>query len=169
MSGLTPSQTIGPFFIEGMKWAIDRADRPLVPGTVRVGGRVLDIDGNGTGDALLEIWQPSAPAAAGAGQQFQGLQRVAADDDGRFSFRLPAPATAQVSAHVTVFTRGLLRHLFTRVHLGPGGDAARALVPPQVPPERRATLIATRSPSDPDTFEWDIRLRGGAETVFFEL
>jgi protocatechuate 3,4-dioxygenase alpha subunit len=169
MSVLTPSQTIGPFFIEGLKWAIDGTDRPLAPGTVRVTGRVLDVDGKGAGDALLEVWQPAAPPAVNAGLPFAGFQRVAADDEGRFCFRVAAPVMTQVAADVTVFSRGLQRHLFTRVHLGPGGDAARAQVPPNVPPQRRATLIATRSASDPDTFEWDICLRGGAETVFFEL
>ncbi len=169
MSGPTPSQTIGPFFIDGMRWAIDPADRALAPGTVRVTGRVLDVEGKGAGDALLEIWQPTASPAASAGQKLAAFQRVAADDEGSFSFRMPTPATIQVSAHVTIFTRGLLRHLFTRVHLGPGGDPARVTVPPQVPPERRATLIALRSAAIPDTFEWNIRLRGEAETVFFAL
>lgn len=169
MAALSPSQTIGPFFIEGLKWAIDRTERPLAPGTVRVTGRVLDIDGKGVNDALLEIWQPSAPPAAGAGQPFTGFQRVATNDEGRFSFCVPAPVSTQVAADVTVFARGLQRHLFTRVHLGPGGDASRVSVPSNVPADRSATLVATRSASDPDTFEWDIRLRGGAETVFFEL
>lgn len=169
MPALTPFQTIGPFFIEGLKWAIDPVDRPLASGTVRVTGRVLDVDGRAVSDALLEVWQPSAPAPASAGQQFVAFQRVATDDDGRFSFRVPEPLATQVAANVTVFSRGLQRHLFTRVHLGPSGDAARASVPPNVPPERRATLIASRSASDASTFEWDIRLRGEAETVFFEL
>ena len=89
MAGLTPSQTVGPFFIEGLQWAIDPPDRPLAPGTVRVAGRVLDVDGKAVSDALLEIWQPSAPPAASAGQQRAGFQRVATDDEGRFSFRVP--------------------------------------------------------------------------------
>lgn len=169
MAGLTPSQTVGPFFIEGLKWAIDSPDRPLAPGTVRVAGRVLDVDGKAVSDALLEIWQPSAPATASAGQQRAGFQRVATDDDGRFSFRVPAPGSTQVEANVTVFSRGLQRHLFTRVHVGPDGDAARATIPSNVPHDRRATLIAIRSTSDPDTFQWDVRLRGPGETVFFEL
>lgn len=169
MAGLTPSQTVGPFFIEGLTWAIDPVDRLLAPGTVRVAGRVLDVDGKTVSDALLEIWQPSAPPAASAGQQRASFQRVVTDEEGRFSFRVPAPGTMQVAANVTVFSRGLQRHLFTRVHLGAGGDAARATVPPNVPADRRATLIAIRSASDPDAFEWDIRLRGAGETVFFDL
>lgn len=165
MSGLTPSQTIGPFFIEALKWAIESVDRPLVPGTVRVVGQLTDVNGNGAGDALLEIWQP----AAQVGESIAGFQRAATDDEGRFSFRMPAPGPAQVTADVTILTRGLQRHVFTRVHIGPGGDQAKASVPASVPMERRATLIAKRSGADANTFEWNIRLRGGDETVFFDL
>jgi protocatechuate 3,4-dioxygenase, alpha subunit len=165
MSGLTPSQTIGPFFIEALKWAIESADRPLAPGTVRVVGRLSDVNGNGAGDALLEIWQP----AGQLGEAIPGFQRVATGDDGRFSFRMPAPGAQQVTADVTILTRGLQRHVFTRVHIGPEGDPARVAVPASVPPERRTTLIATRSGSDPNAFEWNVRLRGADETVFFDL
>lgn len=165
MSGLTPSQTIGPFFIEALKWAIEPADRPLAPGTVRVVGQLTDVNGNGAGDALLEIWQP----AARVGEAITGFQRVATDDEGRFFFRMPAPGFAQVTADVTILTRGLQRHVFTRVHIGPDGDQTRATVPMSVPSERRATLIAKRSATDANVFEWNIRLRGGAETVFFDL
>lgn len=165
MSGLTPSQTIGPFFIEGLKWAIEAPDRPLAPGTVRIVGRLTDVNSNGAGDALLEIWQP----AAQLGEAIPGFQRAATDDDGRFSFRVPAPGANQVTADVTILTRGLQRHVFTRVHIGPEGDPARAVVPANVPTERRTTLIAKRSGSDPNTFEWNVRLRGTDETVFFDL
>jgi protocatechuate 3,4-dioxygenase alpha subunit len=165
MSGLTPSQTIGPFFIEALKWAIESPDRPLAPGTVRVTGRLTDVNGNGAGDALLEIWQP----AAQLGEAIPGFQRTATDDDGRFSFRVPVPGAKQITADITILTRGLQRHVFTRVHIGPDGDPARAVVPSSVPPERRATLIATRSTGDEKTFEWNVRLRGENETVFFDL
>lgn len=168
MATLTPSQTIGPFFIEGLQWAVDALDRPLPPGTVRVTGRVLDFEGKGASDALLEIWQPGAavgPAAADRG----GFQRVATAEDGRFDFHVPAPVKAQVMAHVTVLTRGLQRHVFTRVYLGTGGDATRATLPAEVPESRRSTLVAVRSTIAPNTYEWNIRLRGADETVFFDL
>ena len=165
MSGLTPSQTIGPFFIEGLKWVIESADRPLPSGAVRVVGQLTDVNGNGAGDALLEIWQPTATV----GEAIAGFQRVATDDEGRFSFRVPAPGAFQVAADVTILTRGLQRHLFTRVHIGPEGDPTRVTVPANVPGERRGTLIAQRLARDPNTFEWNVRLRGSGETVFFDL
>jgi protocatechuate 3,4-dioxygenase alpha subunit len=156
----TPSQTIGPFFIEALKWAVESA---VTPGEgVRVSGRVLDRDGKGVSDALLEIWQPDWPGR----QLLVGLQRVATDDAGGFAFYMPKPAAGQVHASVTVFARGLLCGLFTRVYLHPTDDPAALDLPASVPAERRTTLLARRAG---DGYAWDIRLQGEAETVFFEI
>ena len=157
MASLTPSQTIGPFFHEGLKWAI--APTGTQPGGVRVTGRVLDRDGKGVSDALLEIWQPGWPAAA--------FQRVATDGDGRFVFHMPAPTAGQVHANVTVFARGLLRELFTRVYLHPRDEVSALDLPVGIPDTRRASLAAVRA--DADSFRWDVRLQGEGETVFFEI
>jgi len=156
----TPSQTIGPFFIEALKWAVELAVTP--PDGVRVSGRVLDRDGKGVADALLEIWQPSWAVS----QPLPGLQRVATDDAGRFAFFMPRPDGAQVHANVTVFARGLLCGLFTRVYLHPKDDAAAVSLPAGVPAARRGTLIGKRSA---EGYEWNIRLQGEGETVFFEI
>ena len=120
MPALTPSQTIGPFFLEGFRWALELAAPPAAG--VRVSGRVLDRDGKGVSDALIEIWQPDWPAQ----QALAGWQRVATDDEGRFAFAMPKPENGQVHANVTVFARGLLREVFTRVYLHPADDVARA-------------------------------------------
>jgi protocatechuate 3,4-dioxygenase alpha subunit len=160
MSQPTPSQTIGPFFIEGLKWAIELAVTPS--DGVRVHGRVLDRDGMGVSDALLEIWQPGWAG----GQPLAGLQRVATDDEGRFAFFMPRPTAGQVHASVTVFARGLLCGVFTRVYLEPQDDLAALAVPGGVPDERRATLMGRRAG---DGYQWDIRLQGDRETVFFEV
>lgn len=157
MASLTPSQTIGPFFHEGLEWAIAPTGTQL--GGVRITGHVLDRDGKGVADALLEIWQPGWPPAA--------FQRMATDDDGRFSFHMPAPTAWQVHANVTVFARGVLRELFTRVYLHPRDDAAALDLPDGIPDARRATVTATRT--DADSFRWDVRLQGEGETVFFEI
>lgn len=148
MAELTPSQTIGPFFHEATRWMVG-TDVDL-PGTVLITGRVLDAEGSAVNDALLEI---------AFGQPFgsrQPIQRVFSDEAGAFGFRMP---TDQV-AHVTIFARGLLRHLFTRVYLDPGQ------VPSAVPAARRGTLVALPAGT---TFVWDVRLRGDSETVFFDL
>jgi protocatechuate 3,4-dioxygenase alpha subunit len=160
MPALTPSQTIGPFFAEAFKWAIEMS---TLQGGVRVSGRVLDRDGVGVSDAVLEIWQPDWAAQ----QPLGGLQRVATDDEGRFTFAMPKPDKGQVHANVTVFARGLLNGLFTRIYLHPAGDPAAVDLSSGVPPARRATLIAKRT--GPEAYAWDVRLQGEGETVFFEI
>jgi len=154
MANLTPSQTIGPFFHDALRWAIADARAG-----VRVTGRVLDRDGKGINDALLEVWQPGWAAVP--------FQRVYTDENGAFAFAMPQPSGAASCANVTVFARGLLRELFTRVYLHPSNDAAALPLPDSVSQERRATLLARRQ-SD-GTCRWDVRLQGPGETVFFEI
>ena len=154
MPDLTPSQTIGPFFHDALRWAVAE-----VPAGVRVAGRVLDRDGKGINDALLEIWQPQWSAAP--------LQRVYTDDNGAFAFAMPPPSGAASCANVTVFARGLLRELFTRVYLHPTDDASGLPLPEGVPTERRATLLARRHADG--SCRWDVRLQGPGETVFFAI
>ena len=144
----TPSQTIGPFFHGALNWLVSAPPTPQ--GWVTVRGRVLDLDAKPVADALLEF---SLSAAASDKLRFQ---RAFTDDDGHFQFLLPAAS----HAHVTLFARGLLKHLFTLVYL------MAQSVPSHVPDSRRVTLIA--QPAG-DEFRWDIRLRGEGETVFFEL
>ena len=91
-------------------------------------------------------------AAAGVKLQFQ---RAYTNDAGAFQFVLPAGGYA----HVTLFARGLLKHLFTRVYL------TERSVPSHIPVPRRATLVAQPAGEE---FRWDVRLRGEGETVFFE-
>jgi protocatechuate 3,4-dioxygenase alpha subunit len=91
---------------------------------------------------------------------------VATDDEGRFAFFMPKSAARQVHANVTVFARGLLCGLFTRVYLQPTDNPAALDLPAGVPAERRATLMARHAD---DGYQWDIRLQGEAETVFFEV
>jgi protocatechuate 3,4-dioxygenase alpha subunit len=165
MAKLTPAQTIGPFFHEGLKWAIETSGAAPAD-AVRIAGRVLDREGAGVSDALLEIWRPGWRTGA-AGGAVVGLQRVATDDSGGFAFYLPRPAQGPVHANVTVFARGLLRGLFTRVYLHEGTDPARVVLPESVPAARRGTLIARRGAAG--AYQWDVCLSGTNETVFFDL
>jgi protocatechuate 3,4-dioxygenase alpha subunit len=70
---------------------------------------------------------------------------------------------------VTVFMRGLLKHLVTRVYFPDDPANAEDSILRLVPAERRATLIARRAGSAKGAFEWNIRLQGADETVFFDL
>ena len=151
---LTPSQTIGPFFANGLRWAVDATTRAPTANEVIVDGRLLDADGNPVGDGLLEVWQPAATSSA-----MDGWQRVPTDPDGQFRFRLARDAG---HASVVVFARGLLKAAHTRVHL------VTDHVPAAVPVARAHTLVA-QATADPARFAWDVRLGGPHETVFFEI
>jgi protocatechuate 3,4-dioxygenase alpha subunit len=114
-------------------------------------------------DGLLELWQ---------GDQFG---RCPTDAEGVFQFSvrkpggLPGPdGTAQAPhLNVTVFARGLLRPLRTRLYF-PDEEGANSsdVVLDSIQPERRPTLIARH---DRASLRFDVRLGGDGETVFFQL
>jgi protocatechuate 3,4-dioxygenase, alpha subunit len=176
----TASQTVGPFFHLGMNY-LTRDN--LVPQArtgekVTLRGRVLDGDGIGVPDAVVEIWQADPAGEYHSATRFQGFGRVETGANGEFSFTtikpgpVPAPDGSLQAPHivVTLFARGLLKQLLTRVYFpdepGNAGDAILKLVPPG----RRATLIATRSSESggENLLEWNIVMQGPGETVFFD-
>ena len=63
--------------------------------------------------------------------------------------------------------RGLLKGLVTRMYF-PCETIDSDPILKLVPDERRATLIATSSPSDETNFIWNIEMQGDRETVFFD-
>ncbi|MDP9209767.1 MAG: protocatechuate 3,4-dioxygenase subunit alpha [Actinomycetota bacterium] len=172
----TPSQTIGPFFAVGLIWP----DGPEVvpagtPGAVRVGGRVLDGAGDPVADALVETWQadPDGRFPAGSG----GFGRCATDSEGRWAVRtvkpgpLPAPDGGMEAPHVavSVFARGLLHRLMTRIYF-PHEAEANAADPllGSIPDAAvRARLVAV--PDGDGGLRFDIRLQGAQETPFLAI
>jgi len=68
--------------------------------------------------------------------------------------------------NVTIFMRGMLKQLRTRIYFP--GDPANASDPvlDRVAPERRRTLVAT--PRGDGALEWNVVLQGPNETVFFD-
>jgi protocatechuate 3,4-dioxygenase alpha subunit len=168
MPGASPAQTIGPFFAEGLKWAIDLTATSPFTDNVQITGRVLDADSKGVADALIEIWQPHADVSTSAQiKPLRGFQRVASDADGHFTFWMPRPGEAQKYAEVTLFARGLLRHLFTRVYVHSAGEFGNYDIPSTVPDGRHETIIAKAVSSG--VYQWNITLSGKRETVFFDL
>jgi len=183
----TSSQTIGPFGHIGFDWlVVDNLAGPGVRGErVVVEGRVVDGDGEGVGDAVVEIWQANAhgryvnpedtqdkPLEPG----FKGFGRVETDDDGHFAFTtikpgsVPAAGSGLQAPHinVTIFMRGMLKHLVSRIYFP--GDAANAEDPvlASVPAPRRDTLVAKPIPGRAGALRWDVILQGAGETVFFD-
>lgn len=182
----TPSQTVGPFFSIGL----DRLTRVnLADGSagkrVAIQGRVLDGDAQPVPDALLEIWQADADGRyhhpehtypRNNANGFFGFGRVPTDPDGRFSFTtikpgpVHAPDGVPQAPHlqISIFMRGLLKHLVTRIYFPDEPLNASDPVLQVVPKSRRDTLIARQSGSAGDTLEWNVFLQGEKETVFFD-
>jgi protocatechuate 3,4-dioxygenase, alpha subunit len=166
MPELTPSQTIGPYLRIGLDWA----DGPdvVASGGVTIGGRVYDGAGAPVTDAMVETWQadPHGRFAhpLSGGTDFRGFGRSCTDAEGRWEIHTLLPGALPGEAphlDVSVFARGLLDRVVTRIYLpDPGPDPVLALVPES----RRHTLIARRvSESE---YAFDVHLQGPDETVF---
>jgi protocatechuate 3,4-dioxygenase alpha subunit len=188
MSGrTTPSQTVGPFFSIGFA-RLERTDLTQGAGAdkrITIRGRVLDGDGQPVPDAVLEIWQadsdgryahPEDAAGLMAADKFFGFGRVSVNDKGEFRFTTIKPGSvgnpdgAPQAPHlvVSVFMRGLLRRLITRIYFSgePGNQTDAVLA--RVPDQRRHTLIAHPTGGSGEILIWDIHLQGDKETAFFE-
>jgi protocatechuate 3,4-dioxygenase alpha subunit len=154
----SPSQTVGPFFGFALPFAAgpNATDGAAM---IRIEGQLLDGAGEPVPDGLVEMW---------GGQQFA---RCRTDAEGAFHFTVTKPLADRDDEaphlEVTVFARGLLRHLATRLYF-PDEEAANASdrTLELVDPSRRQTLIAI---SEGVALRFDIRLQGESETVFFAL
>lgn len=173
----TPSQTAGPYLAIGMSWE----DGPYVvpegsPGAIVVRGRLLDGAGSPVPDGAIETWQADPDGRVpGAGSAFRGLGRCLTDAEGRWFIvtRKPGAVVDEQGAQaphidVSVFARGLLKRLVTRIYFGDetaANDADPVLR--SLPDDTaRATLVARVAEGG---YELDIRLQGDGETVFFQL
>jgi protocatechuate 3,4-dioxygenase, alpha subunit len=194
MSGTTfsSSQTIGPFFHDGMMRADARRTLLVTPNTagerIRIAGNVYDGDGLGVPDAMIETWQanhygrynhPADRRDLPLDPDFHGFGRAATAADGSYSFetikpgRVPFDDQQLQAPHicVAVFARGLLNHAFTRLYFADDPANAGDPVLRLVPAERRATLLARRAGAGQEraVYDFDIVLQGAGETVFFNL
>ncbi|TWP50456.1 protocatechuate 3,4-dioxygenase subunit alpha [Lentzea tibetensis] len=173
----TSSQTVGPFFAIGLPWE----DGPFVvpagtPGAFHIAGRMVDGTGEPVPDALIETWQadpdgrfdhPDDPRGA-VSSGFRGFGRCATDVNGRFEFLTLKPGALPGQAphvDVSVFCRGMLRRLVTRIYF-PDSDNSADPVLALVDSEFRHTLIASVAPFG---YRFDICLQGQDETVFFDV
>jgi protocatechuate 3,4-dioxygenase, alpha subunit len=194
--GITPSQTVGPFFKYGLTsggkydWN-DAFTNNLVTldasgERIRLEGRVFDGDGQPVPDAMLEVWQADAqgrfadPKGGGAlpNAAFRGFGRCDTDENGTYAFdtikpgQVADPDGKPQAPHIllAVFARGMLRHLYTRIYFGDEAANAADPVLAIVPAERRSTLIAARESGNGNAvYRLDLRLQGDNETVFFEV
>jgi protocatechuate 3,4-dioxygenase alpha subunit len=182
----TPSQTVGPFFHIGCtKLFVSDLAGPNVSGTrITVEGRILDGDRNPVPDAMIEVWQANAAGKYAHPEDmqdkpidpgFRGYGRVATDPNGKFRFTTIKPGPVSDAANktqaphieISIFMRGLLKQLVSRIYFP--GDSENAIDPilNLVDPARRETLIAHAESNN--CFRWDVILQGKDETVFFDI
>jgi protocatechuate 3,4-dioxygenase, alpha subunit len=187
VSGIAPFQTVGPFFqvLVGEVRGRDVVVGDATEGTrITIQGTVYDGAGAVVPDALVEIWQadalgryrhPTDPRGAAGDDGFRGFGRVATDEAGTFAFdtikpgRVPGPDGRDQAPHVLagLIGRGVLTRYITRIYFEDEPANADDPILAMVPAARRHTLIARRTGDG--TYEFDIRIQGAEETVFFDV
>jgi protocatechuate 3,4-dioxygenase, alpha subunit len=183
----TTSQTVGPYFQIGLSplYRAALAGPDAAGEHVTIQGRVLDGDGQPVPDAVLEIWQADAngryaraanPDSKPSEEGFSGFGRIPTDDGGNFWFTtikpgsVAAPDGAAQAPHivVSVFARGLLVRLVTRIYFPEEALNQEDFVLQLVEAGRRETLMAKPIGDQKDIREWNVILQGADETVFFD-
>ncbi|MDS1271242.1 protocatechuate 3,4-dioxygenase subunit alpha [Lipingzhangella sp. LS1_29] len=182
----TPAQTVGPYLHLGLSWP----DGPLVvpeddPQGVWIHGTLYDGARHPITDGLVETWQadpegrfdhPDDPHGALSRAGFRGFGRCCTDAQGRYAIRTLVPgavrgpqATMQAPhIDVSVFARGLLHRLVTRIYFSDqiAANTRDPVLTSIGDPAARATLIAD---ADSYGYRFDIRVQGPDETVFFDV
>ncbi|MGY1810417.1 protocatechuate 3,4-dioxygenase subunit alpha [Blastococcus sp. SYSU D00669] len=182
--GTTPSATVGPYLAIGLTWPDGVfAATEGTPGGFWIRGRVFDGAGDVVPDAMVETWQadpdgrfasPEDPRGASAYPGFRGYARAQTISGGFEVFtlkpgRVPDGEGGLQAPHVdvSVFARGLLDRVVTRIYFADEAEAnAEDVVLRGLPEERRRTLVA--EPTG-DGYRFDVHLQGDDETVFFAV
>jgi protocatechuate 3,4-dioxygenase alpha subunit len=182
-----PWQTVGPFYhfsltanlaLGCLTGADAKGER------IRLRFRLFDGAGAPVPDGMIELWQadsagkyrhPADTQEKEPDPAFCGFGRLATDAEGACVFDTVRPGHTPdgrggcQASHidVSVFARGLLGRLVTRVYFE--GDLALAEDPvlKLVPEDRRKTLLAR--PDGGGLWCFDIHLQGEDETVFFDI
>jgi protocatechuate 3,4-dioxygenase alpha subunit len=186
----TPSQTVGPFFHLGMarpEWADLTAGNPDGERIV-IEGRVIDGDGAPVPDACVEVWQANSAGRYNhpddtqtekpLDPRFHGFGRAATDAEGRFRIAtikpgpVPGRGNALQAPHINVamFTRGLLKHLYTRIYFADEPRNASDPLLSSIEDEGvRGTLLARPEGGSPKRYHFDIVMQGENETAFLDI
>lgn len=187
MAGITPSQTVGPYFgimLRGR--AVSRQVSSATAGTrIVIEGRVVDGRGQVIPDALVETWQADANGhyrhdddrtAQASDPAFYGYGWMHTTADGGFRFetvkpgRVAGPEGRDQAPHilVSVMARGILTRFVTRLYFDDEEAANREdTVLALVPDDRRQTLMARRAAEG--SYRFDLVMQGPGETVFFDV
>jgi protocatechuate 3,4-dioxygenase alpha subunit len=153
---------------------------------ISIEGQIVDGDGQPINDAMIEIWQADGQgryanprdSRALPNATFKGFGRSATNKYGVFGFEtikpgsVPGPNGKPQAPHIVfcIFSRGMLRQIYTRMYFEDEAGNANDPILAIVPADRRGTLIAKKQAgSNPPRYRFDIRVQGGNETVFFEV
>jgi protocatechuate 3,4-dioxygenase alpha subunit len=173
------------------RWKETVGDNLITPDAtgqkIRIQGQVIDGDGKPINDCMLEIWQADSQGRYASPQdtrarpntQFKGFGRSATDKDGVYNFdtvkpgSVPGPGGKPQAPHIVVciYSRGMLRQVYTRLYFADEASNAADPILALVPEDRRGTLIAHKTGVHDGVtgYRFDIRVQGGNETVFFEV
>lgn len=195
----SPSQTAGPYVhigctpnFTGIHGIYDEdLGTKMILGDVvgeriTVKGTVYDGTGHAMKDALIEVWQADANGLFNSPEErrgqadpnFTGWGRSPGDmNTGQFTFETVKPGRVPFvdgrlqAPHITfwIVARGINIGLHTRMYFGDeevanSEDPILSRIEHQ---NRVATLIAHSS--EPGVYEFDIRLQGEGETIFFDM
>ena len=159
----TGEMTLGPFFPREFAQAANDLAAGVKGEVIEITGRITQLDGKALDNVVVELWQ-----ADGKGRfdnpDFFGWGRAATNAEGVYRFRTIKPGAYEGRApHVNLLLlySGLMRQLHTVMFF----DLAKDPVLDAVPAARRPLLVATREGT---VYRFDIRLRGEAETPFFD-
>jgi protocatechuate 3,4-dioxygenase alpha subunit len=161
---------------------------PISGELIEVFGSVIDGDGAPIPDAMIEIWQANSRGRYASPDDprdwialdpdFIGFGRSSTTVEGEYRFRtvrpgrVPGPGNTEQAPHVavSVFGRGLLKRLVTRIYFEDGAGVDEDPILQLVPAARRPTLIARHvDGAAVPTYRFDIVLQGANETVFFDI
>jgi protocatechuate 3,4-dioxygenase alpha subunit len=189
----SPSQTVGPYFAQGLLRKGDSVFTNVLVTEktegerIRIEGRVTDGDGQPIEDALLEIWQanshgrylhPLDEQDKPLDPAFMGHGRAATDTGGSYWFEtikpgaVPGPNNGRQAPHINVivFARGMLSHAFTRIYFeDEAANQDDCVLTSIEDPAHRNTLVATREETEGTIiYRFDIQFQGENETAFFD-
>ena len=141
-------------------------------------------------DSVVEIWQANVHGRYAHSEDtrevplvegFDGFGRAITDGEGRFTIVtvkpgcLPGHGEGVQAPHISlsVFARGLLKHLVTRIYFSDevGANEHDPVLQSIEDAGRRQTLVALKQEHDgtPPMYEFEIHLQGPRETVFFDV
>jgi protocatechuate 3,4-dioxygenase, alpha subunit len=166
MSRLIPTaeMTLGPFFPREFAEGANDLAQGSSGEIIEITGRVSELDGKALDNVIVEIWQADA-AGRFDNPAFPGWGRAATDAQGNYRFRTIRPGAAPGrAAHVNflILYSGLMRQLQTVMFFENAADPVLNAVPQPA----RARVIAQAV--NKTCYRFDIRLRGGEETPFFD-